>query len=216
MYKIIISFAFLFLLFTGCNITQEYTFNKDFSGKSDLEIDLSAFISFMGSMDSLNQNNTLDSLSYTFEKVAAEYENLGAKNISYGWKNNQTMLYLTYEFSDIDLLNKVLAAETGELLGGNFMGNKPEKVKFIKEGKNKITYNAPKVTNDTLLKNDDLAAMKEYYNYTLKFNFASPIKKIDNKNAELSSDKKSLKYSGSLFDIFASGYSTDFKIKLKH
>ncbi len=207
--------SFVFLLSIGCNITQEYSFNKDMSGTSNIEIDISGLIGFMGSMDSLESQNSLDSLDQSFASVAEEYKKMGATHVDYGWKNNKTVLFLTYDYKDIAMLNKLLSAETGDLLGSKIMGDSTEKPEFQKKGKNKYLYNAPEVSNDTLFNNEEMASMKDYYNYTLIFNFASEIKKLNSEKAELSTDKKSIEFSGSLFDIFSPDYSTDFEVKLK-
>ena len=216
MNKIIISIiSFTFLFSIGCNITQEYNFNKDMSGTSNMEIDISALIGFMGSMDSLESQNSLDSLDQSFEEVAKEYKKMGATNVKYGWKNNKSVLYLSYEYKDLDLLNKLLSAESGDMLGSKILGDSTEKPEFIQKGKYKLIYNAPEVSNDTLFNNEEMKSMKEYYNYSLIFNFATEIKKLKSEKAELSSDKKSIEFSGGLFDIFSPDYSTDFEVKLK-
>ncbi|MCF6366550.1 MAG: hypothetical protein L3J35_10155 [Bacteroidales bacterium] len=212
---ILILTSVLFLFTVGCNITQEYTFNKDMSGTSNMEIDISALISFMGNMDSLENKNSLDSLDESFATVAEEYKKMGATNVEYGWKNNKTVLFISYDYKDIEMLNKLLSAETGDLLGSKILGDSTEKPKFILKGKYKLIYDAPEVSNDTLFNNKDMESMKDYYNYKLKFNFATEVKKLKSEKAELSSDKKSIEFSGSLFDIFSKDYTTDFKVKLK-
>jgi len=212
---IIILTSVLFLFLVSCNITQEYTFNKDMSGTSNMEIDISALISFMGNMDSLENQNSLDSLDESFATVAEEYKKMGATNVDYGWKNNKTVLFITYDYKDIDMLNKLLSAESSDLLGSKILGDSTQKPHFTKKGNNKLIYDAPEVSNDTLFNNEDMASMKDYYNYTLKFNFATEIKKLKSEKAELSSDKKSVEFSGSLFDIYSTDYTTDFKVKLK-
>lgn len=202
-------------LFGSCNITQEYTFNKDFSGVSKLEIDMSAMVSMLGGIDSSKSLTAIDTLSQSLEKVAEEFKNLGAKNIKIGDKNNKTVLFISYEFDNIDVLNNVISANSTSMLNANFTDSSSEKAKFKKKGKHKLTYIAPKIKNDTLLHNKDMEAMKDYYNYTLKFNFATKIKKLKSEKATLSSDKKSIQFSGSVFDILSPDYSTDFKVKLK-
>jgi len=208
--------SILLVFLVSCNVTQEYTFNKDLSGTSNLEIDISAMIGMLANLDSTKNNNSLDTLGKSLSVLAEEYKKLGATNVKFGDKNNKTIIYLSYDFKDIEMLNKLLSSKGNDMLGANFMGDSTtSKAKFINKGKRKLIYDAPQISNDTLFNNKDMASMKDYYNYTLKFNFATKIKSIKSKNAVLSSDKKTVKFSGSMFDIFASGYSTSFKIKLK-
>ena len=206
----------LFVLFQSCNITQEYTFNKDFSGTSNLEIDMSAMVGMLGGVDSSKSLTAIDTLSQSLKKIAEEFEKLGAKNIKFGDKNNKMILFISYEFDNIDVLNKVISANGTNMLNSNFTDTTAEKAKFIQKGKYKLIYIAPKIKNDTLLHNKDMEAMKDYYNYTLKFNFATKIKKLKSEKATLSSNKKTIQFSGSVFDVFSPDYSTNFKLKLKH
>jgi len=206
----------LILLFLGaCNITQEYTFNKDFSGTSKLEIDMSAMIGMLGDNDS-TKINSLDTISFAFKKMAEEYKKMGAKNVKFGSKGNNTIYYLSFDFQNIEDLNNLLSSKGSEMLGASFLGDTTSaKAKFIKKGKRKLIYDAPEVKNDTLFNNKEMASMKDYYNYTLKFNFATKIKKVESDKAIISSDKKSFQFSGSMFDVFSPNYTTDFKVKLK-
>ncbi len=208
------------LLILSCNISQEYTFNKDMSGTSSLEVDMSQLIDYMSSIDSSNSFNkrkSIDTLDKSFEKIAAKFTENGATNVKYGWKKNKKILFISYNFKDINTLNKMLALnETGELFGGRMGTDSISKnPKFIKKGKRKLSYIAPSNTNDTIFKKADIESMKDYYGYKLKFNFPTKIKALKSEYAKLSPDKKSIEFSGSLFDIYSPDYSMNFEIKLK-
>jgi len=206
----------LIIIFLGaCNITQEYTFNKDFSGSSYLEMDMSAMVGMLGDVDSTG-TNSLDTVFKAFEVMAKEIEKKGAKNVNFGSKNNNTVLFISYDFESIKNLNNLLETNGTEMFGAGLLGDSTkEKPKFTQKRKRKLKYNAPEVKNDTLFNNKEMASMKDYYNYTLKFNFATKIKKLKSEKAVMSSDKKSFQFSGSMFDIFSPNYSTDFEVKLK-
>jgi len=185
------------------------------SGTSNLEIDMSAMIEILGKMDSSKNNNSLDTIAKSFGIIAEKYKSLGATNVKFGDKNNKTIIYLSYNFKDLETLNKVLSKGGGIMNSYIIEDTSTNKAKFTKKGKYKLIYDAPIIKNDTLFNNKDIASMKEYYNYTLKFNFATKIKRFKNKSAILSSDNKSIKFSGNMFDILAPNYSTSFKVKLK-
>lgn len=213
--RFIIITPFILLFLGACNITQEYTFNKDFSGTSQLEIDMSAMVGMLGENDSI-RNNSLDTITFAFKKMAEEYEKMGAKNVKFGSKGNNTIYYLSFDFQNVEDLNKLLSSRGSEMMGASFMGDSTtEKPKFIKKWNRRLIYDAPEVKNDTLFNNKEMASMKDYYNYTLKFNFATKIRKLKSDKAIMSSDKKSIQFSGSMFDVLSTDYSTDFEVKLK-
>lgn len=212
--------ALALLFFVSCNISQEYSFNKDFSGTSNLEIDISQLIDYISIIDSTNSFNPkkqIDSLGNSFFEIASKLSENGATNVKYGRKNNNKVLFISYKFKDINTLNNILATdEAGELFGsGKITRTERSNAKFTKKNKRKLSYNAPEVTNDSLFKKDEIASMKDYYSYKLKFNFATKIKRLTSKYGQLSSDKKTVEFSGSLIDIYSSDYSSDFEVKLK-
>ncbi len=208
------------LLIVSCNISQEYTFNKDMSGTSNLEIDMSQLIDYMSNIDSSNSFNkikSIDTLDKSFEKIAAKFIENGATNVKYGWKKDKTVLFISYNFKDISILNKMLDLnETGKLFRGRMGTDSTLKnPKFIKKGKRKLSYIAPRNTNDSVFKKADIESMKDYYGYKLKFNFPTKVKALKSEFAKLSPDKKSIEFSGSLFDIYSTDYSMNFEVKLK-
>ncbi len=227
MKKIVGGLILALFLFAGCAITQEYHFNTDFSGSASTNIDLGQMIQFMKSMDTTGKGESgIDTIEQSLGKVADKLKETGATNVKFGWNDDKTVISLSYDFKDVEILNKTLS-ETGtgsELFSGmkgmegleGLTGSdkKKETPKFTVKGKKKLSYDAPEITNDTLFNNDQMASMKDYYKYNLIFSFDRTIKKVDNKNVKLSSDKKSFEFSGSMFDIFAKDFSTDFNVKL--
>ncbi|RLD69600.1 MAG: hypothetical protein DRJ10_21355 [Bacteroidetes bacterium] len=165
-------FIFLLILFfTSCTITQEFHFKKDYSGSAKIAIDMGTFLDMMAGMDSLGtQSGSMkDSLDFAFKESAKKLDGIGVKNIKYGWQDDDKVMYLKYDFSDIETLNKAMnASDDGN---SSFMKSEDndDHVYFTQKGKT-LTYFGVKSKNDSL-NSGEMASMKDYYNYTLKFNF---------------------------------------------
>lgn len=206
---------FLVVLLTSCTITQEFHFNKDFSGSTKLSIDMGSLIEMMASMDSsgLQSNAIKDSLDMVFDKNLGKLDSIGVKNVKYGWEEGNKILYLSYDFKDIEMLNKSLTAS--ESANGAF-GN-PDSTKshvfFTLKGKTLI-YKGLKSTKEAN-NSQDMESMKDYYKYNLFFTFERKVKSIDNPNVVLSPDGKRVELKGSMFEIIKPEYNSDIKFKLK-
>ncbi len=76
----------LLVIISSCTITQEYTFNKDFSGSTKISIDMESFMEMMGGMDSTGNSakEMKDSLNFVFEESKNKLDSIGMKNIKYG------------------------------------------------------------------------------------------------------------------------------------
>ena len=61
----------------------------------------------------------------------------------------------------------------------------------------------------------DLESMKDYVSIETVFSFDRKIKSINNKNAVISNDKKSFKFSGKLDKLLNKDFSMDTDVKLK-
>jgi len=206
---------FLTLIFTSCTITQEFHFKKDFSGSAKIAIDMGTFMEMMAGMDSTGtQSATMkDSLDFAFEESAEKLEGIGLTNIKYGWQDDGKLMFLSYDFIDIDILNKAMNASDD----GNsaFIKNEDndDHVYFTRKGKTLI-YEGVKSNNDSL-NTDEMASMKDYYKYKLIFTFDRKVKSLDNPNVSLSEDKKKAILSASLFDVISPEYNSTIKFKLK-
>ncbi len=206
---------FLVFFFTSCTITQEFHFKKDYSGSAKITIDMGSFLDMMEGMDSLGtqSGNMKDSLDFAFKESAEKLEGIGVKNIEYGWQNNDKVMFLEYDFSDIGTLNKAMNASDN----GNTPFMKSEDndnhVYFTRKGKT-LTYIGIKSNNDSL-NSGEMASMKDYYKYKLIFTFDRKIKKIDNPNISLTDNNKKATLNASLFDVVGPEYNSTIKFKLK-
>lgn len=215
--KILSIIAFLLTIcLSSCTITQEYHFNKDFSGTTKLSIDLGTLIEMMAGLDSTGtQNqNMKDSLDFVFKESAQKLDSLGMKNIQYGWEEGTNVLYMSYDFANIDELNKALNASNSQNEAFNKTISDEPHVYFTQKGRKTLIYTGPKSKND-ISGNKDMESMKDYYKYAVTFSFDRKIKKIDNPNVVLSDDNKKAELKGSMFEIIREEYNSDITFKLK-
>jgi len=172
-------------------------------------------INMIQSMDtSGNAMSSIDTLDKSFEEVALKYKNAGAKNVKVGWRDDKTTIYINFDFDNIENLNSVMENSGKESGMKLFPGNSESLGKFTHKGKRNIFFDFPEFSNDTASMKD-LASMKDYINIETVFSFDRRIKSIDNKNAVISDDKKSFKFSDKLNDMLNKDFSMDTHVKLK-
>lgn len=203
-------------LFLGsCSITQEYHFNKDLSGKYSLEMKMGDLINMIKSMDTTgNAMSSMDTLDRSFDEIALKYKEGGAKNVKVGWKDDKTTISIKFDFENIEDLNSILA-NSGKKSGMTlFSGNTETPGKITHKGKRKLSFDFPELNNDTISMKD-IESMKDYITIETIFSFDRKIKSINNKNAIISDDKKSFKFSGKLDKLLDKDFTMDTDVKLK-
>ncbi len=211
----LIPFLLIALFIGSCSITQEYHFNKDLSGTYRFEMKMGDLINMMKSMDTTGKAmSSLDTLDQSFEEITTKYKDAGAKNVKVGWKDDKTTIYINFDFENPESLNAVLANSSSES-GINFMnGNSKTPAKITNKGKRFISFDFPEFDNDTISMKG-LESMKDYISIETVFSFDRRIKSINNKNAVISDDKKSFKFSGKLDKLLNKDFSMDTDVKLK-
>jgi phosphoribosyl-AMP cyclohydrolase len=212
--KTLKTIAFLILVsFTSCTITQEYHFNKDFSGNTKLSIDMGTFMQMMAGMDSTGSStrSMKDSLNIVFDESAQKLKDLGVKNIKLGWEENSDILYMSYDFDNIDILNNALnAANAQNATISKTISDEPHT--YFSRKRKTLIYKGPKSSKDAP---KDMESMSEYYQYALIFTFDRKVKKVDNPNVTLSPDGQKVELKGSMFKVIKTDFNSDIKFKLK-
>jgi hypothetical protein len=215
MKKLIVIFFIATIFLASCTISQSYHINKDFSGTAETSVEMGELIKFMNSMDTTGKGFSTDTIDQAFETVALELKNAGAKDVEYGWKNEKTTLFVKYTFDNLESVNNLLKETNKQsvfaLAGDN---GSDGSIKFSNKGSKTLIYDAPEVS-DSLRSNQQYAAMKDYIYFSVNFTFERQIKKIDNKRAIISDDKKSFSIKGNIMDLMAPDFTSDFTVKLK-
>ena len=196
---------------SSCTVTQEFYFNKDFSGTYKSTIDMSQFIGAIKSLDTSTTGTSdfKDSLNLLLDEANKKLLGTGVSNLKVGWTNNDVM-FLSYDFADIDVLNKAL---NKSVMAKNENGDRKDFVYFEQKGK-KLIYNGQS-PDDLSDEGKDLGKMKDYYKYKLSFTFERTIKKTDNDKYKISEDRHKATLTAPLFDITKSGFNSKVKFKLK-
>ena len=205
-----ISFIILFIaLFTSCTIKQEFYFNKDFSGHYSSSIDLSQFIQAMSAMDTTEKgmSHFMDSVNLIMDETIDKIEANGISNLKSGVNND--VFYISYDFADIDALNKALNdSEMKEI--------KPENgeffIYFTRKGKTLIYHGMPKIASSD---DQKIKEMKDYYKYEVRLEFERKIKKSNNPNYQISEDKHSAVLKSNFIDVSKKGFNSEVKFRLK-
>jgi hypothetical protein len=208
----IIIIVFSFWL-SSCTIVQEYHFNKDFSGNTKLSIDMGSLMQMMSGMDSTGASiqSMKDSLNFVFTESAEKLQELGMKNIKFGWKDTSYVLFMSYDFDNIETLNKALnSTNTQNAALTKTLSNEPHNY-FTLKGKT-LTYKGPKSDKEAP---KDMESMEDYYQYSLIFTFDKKVIKVDNPGVSLSPDGKKVELSGSMFKIIRPDFNSDITFKLK-
>jgi len=177
---------------------------------------MASFMEMMSGMDSTGTSSEemKDSLDFVFKESVHKLDSIGVKNIKYGWEEGSNTLYMSYDFVNLEELNKALnASNTQNAAVSKSISSRPHTY-FTKSGKKTLIYKGPKSDKD-ISGNKDMESMKDYYKYSVIFNFKRKIKKIDNPNVTLSSDKKRAELKGSMFEIIRPEYNSDITFKLK-
>jgi hypothetical protein len=208
---IVVMITLMFL--ASCTITQEYHFNKDFSGNYNMEMEVGELITMLKAMDTTGNMTALDTLDQQFKDISKNYEDAGAKNVEAGWKNDKNTIFITFDFKDVESLNSILK-NTGENADFLSLGSNSEPVSFTHKGTKFLSVDLPEINSDTgSLK--ELEQMKDMLTIETIFSFDRKIKKISNENAEISPDKKSFKFESKIGDMMKEGYTMDTEVKLK-
>ncbi|NPA67905.1 MAG: hypothetical protein GXO50_04780 [Chlorobi bacterium] len=205
---------FVIFLSVSCQLTQEYHFNKDLSGSYSFEMKMGDFLNMMQSMDtSGNFESTMDTLDKSFDMIMQKYGDAGAKNVKAGWKDDKTTLYVKFDFTSPDDLNSIFL-KSSEGSGFDFFGGKSGgAASFSHKGKRRLSMDFPEL--DDSISTKDFASVKDYISVETIFSFDRRIKSISNKNAEISADGKSFKFSGKADDFLNKDYSMDTDVKLR-
>lgn len=183
------------IVLSSCSITTHIHFNKDNSGTVKVEINYSEM---MAEMDDSTKTNFRDSIMTPFNDMSG-LEKL--KNYKMEFKGNS--LIMSYDFANIDELNTSLSTmENGE--------NADKKDYVFSSTKKGITYTSKKKDEESAEGEDDMAAM---FPVIFKVSYEKKISKCSNSSYKVSTDKKSMEFTGNAGDFV--GDKMNFTVKLK-
>lgn len=209
------------LFMVSCfSITEEYSFNNDGSGKASYKIDLTEIMSMwkmMASSDSTG--STLKSIDSTFnnKELLEELKLIpGITNVENKSDTATGIVLYTYNFSNLVALNKAIKLNKGSASLGLETGTAENKNEFI-AGKKMLQryYSMANISNEE----DENTAMVEMMykdaTYTTIYHFEKSIKKVNNSDATISKDRKSVVLEAPLLDLFNGKKNLNCTVKTK-
>lgn len=198
----------LLLLAGGCTVQQEFTFNKDLSGKAVNQVDLSNMRLVMPRFDSTRSFSQMrDSVWNYTRQVADSLQALqGISNVQSQWKDSTAQMMLSYQFSGLSALNKAFAVTNpGNCATGNGC--------FAK-GWRRFSFTAPQFIEQKQQEKIPESHSKKDFHYVLHLKFAGEVRRVKG-DARVTAEGKGLRYQGNLFDAFGRPRSISFEAKVR-
>ena len=206
------------VMFTSClNVTERIVFNKDGSGKVVTTVDMSEMMGMLSMFmpDSLKESmGELDKLMGS--EVPAYKGMRGISNVS-TFSNEEYVYNISYEFDDVDALNKAMAVSDGnDALG---LGSET-KFKFKKNRLCRTSKYTSDDSEDNPLselglgeggETDDMMQFMNKPTYTIVYELPKDTKKVKIKGQEASDvdeDNKEVSIEYNLFDFLSGGNKT--------
>ena len=224
-------FLFMVLGLTSClDITEEYFFRKDGSGKATYLIDMSEMMKFVkmfqeGSEEEGGGDSQIEGLKEIFastDHVEDLKEMAGISNVKNLSDPEGFTIGFTFDFDNIDALNQAMQDNAaGEMLGAMGMGESGGLSLFEFKGKKfNRDHGMDKIEPEDLgeeAENLEMASMlMADANYTVRYSFDREIKKANNKNGTVSSDGKTLTLQQPITELFKGEGDLSVKMKLKN
>lgn len=173
---------FLVLFFSiclgACSISEDYTFNPDFSGHYSFNFDYSAILQF----DSSGTAN--DEMEKGYLEMEEELKKIeGITNILIVSNGEKGKVLVSYDFANLEALNQTnYDAETGKY--SKYFSKEGKKFEFTADFSEELKeYTDPNMSVEELKEN--IQTMLEY---TINFTFEDKIKVIDARNIEQKDD----------------------------
>lgn len=189
----LILFSILLLLgVTSCQVDEAYHFNNDFSGTTEMSVDMTRYLGVIP--DSTGKRQAfVDTLDL---KIQSGLDNLntidGISNARFTWNEDSTVFSVAYDFVGLDELNA--AREAAKKMGKEQKDNKgevsasKEKEKkssygeFIRKGRKKLIY---RHHNPTSKKKSKVDGFEKMFKVNLIFTFERDIKSVSHPKAQM-------------------------------
>lgn len=228
--------GFLCIMFaTSCSFTENITFSADGSGKVQLNVDGSQFAAMAGKEMGTRKTDTtffyknilikkkdsIAKLPQTEQDKLKRLENMSVRVFS-DPENTDFKIDVANDFKKTDDIQDLMQA-----LIGLAKINKPAKAKALNVFENntvvKYFYNdrkfirsvnmpAVKKVQDTL---SSIKSMLETSSYTISYTFPKAIKKVSNKTAVISTDKKSFTVSYPFLDYLDKPKALELEVEFE-
>lgn len=204
-----ILFASLIAIMSSCSFKQNVSFNKNWSGSMNCELDMRQMLPMM-EVEGGEKAVSIIEEPETVEKIELLKATKGVSKVNV--KEVEKGLYaFSYEFDDLNSLNKSANIMFSDSSGLN------EFVYFNLKDRNTILFTMPK--KDAGSPESEISEEPtgmEGFNYELSLKFPRKIASIETKNnAKISDNGKEINYTFDILSMETSSFSPDILIKLK-
>ena len=200
---------------TSCTVEEHVHFNKDLqSGTVEYSIDMSMLFAMYQSSEM--DMNIKDSLDAQFGEDSPLQDIKGISNFKNDFDLDNGIMSFSYSFNNLNALNESLTFDSfGENTEfSDLMGKEANtQTQNFRRKKKFLFYEGNKVETTGEEADPMFEGMNEMFKYKVTFEFEKPIKKFNNKNYMMSSDKKTIEMEGNMLDMFSGKMGTDFKAK---
>jgi len=196
--------AIAVFMLVSCKLTQQYTFNKDFSGHYMLQFDLSDMASYgvenPDSIPDVFEGFNLDSVQQAYAAIN------GLSKVKV--KAEKNVLIVEYNFADLNALNTSLSLQDNSELG---MTNNSNVTKFrFEEGI--FTYTFSDVQSEVATP-DSIAQMMSFVDYNITMEFAKTIDAAT--NGKIDETGKRINLVGNLGEVASKEKSLNVQVTFK-
>lgn len=212
--KKLLFLALTALMLKACTVSQEYSFNEDYSGTFYGTIDMSSLVALTKMDSSQETDNSFDSLYQTVQQLKDSLSKVkGYSQVDAYWDAEAGIITIRYDFENLEVVNS-----------GVFMGfdefqktkNNSKKSPPLFEAKGKsFFFDNSSLIVDEYVNDSSTTSMSSFFNYKLTLNFPNEVKGVNNDNFTLGEDGKSVNLEAPLFDIMGKEQNYKAKIKLK-
>lgn len=214
----ILSTFFLAFICTSClNIVEEVFLNKDGSGSYSMTVDMDEMMSMMKSMmteEQMQENDMFGAMDSAMQETLSKLRQIeGLSNVNH--KAEGFKYTITYDFRDIEALNQGTA--NGSMSPGVDLNAASSNFVLDKNVFERVNPPIDDIMDDDeVSENLEMAKMLlSGATYKSVYHFPGKVKKVENEDANLSSDKKTVTLEVGLIDVLEAKALMGNKIKFK-
>lgn len=204
--------SFLIIVFacSSCTVTQEFNFNEDFSGSAKFSFDISHLKKYLNSIDSntVSSIQIKDSIDWIFSQKAFQLHNIGLENIELGTNKNVNEFYFSFEFDNINELNKALIAPNNFSFFITELPVDTSQVYFTLNGNKSLSYTGI-VSNNDFMVTQEMEAMKAYFVIKTIINLKKSVKSTNNSSYIITNEGRKVEYRNFMLNILDNENNTD-------
>jgi hypothetical protein len=204
MLKKALFFVSAVMLLGACTVTEEVSFNKDFSGSGVFSYNLALY----GSEEEVDSTLTAQiAMAEEYKMMAKSIP--GISNVNYRIDDEESMMFISFDFADLKALNALYKLDA--FAEAPFLQKE-----FVKKGSKKVSVIWP-VHN---LTDEDRAAfedeMMDMYTYDLTITFPKNIKSnsVDQPRFEIVTDQQKAYLKGSWGAFYTQTKPVTWKVKM--